>query len=56
MKKAYTPPALEELGDVATLTATFGSDPAPDVSEFPQIPADQGSFDICRGLICGGPG
>ena len=56
MKKTYPSPALEAFGSVATLTAAFGSDPAPDVSEFPQVPASNGSFDVSRGLICGGPG
>ncbi|WP_420457508.1 hypothetical protein [Rubrivirga sp.] len=52
MKKTYTSPALEPIGGITSLTAAFGTSPAPDVSEFPQIPADEGSFDICRNLVC----
>ena len=47
MKATYTPPSFEEVGGVATLTAAFGSDPRADFSEFPQIPAATGSFDVC---------
>ncbi|WP_420457506.1 hypothetical protein [Rubrivirga sp.] len=53
MKKTYEAPRLETFGGVASLTAAFGTDPAPDVSEFPQIPAETGSFDICEELECG---
>ena len=56
MKKAYLSPVVESFGSIENLTRSFGSDPSPDVSEFPQIPASNGSFDICKGLICGGPG
>lgn len=52
MKKIYETPCLEAFGSVASLTAAFGTDPAPDVSEFPEIPADHGSFDICEELVC----
>ena len=54
MKKSYLAPALEGIGQVAASTSAFGTDPAPDVSEFPQVPADTGSFDICEEEICGG--
>ena len=47
MKAAYTPPSLDEVGGVATLTAAFGTSPRADFSEFPLIPASNGSFDIC---------
>ncbi|WP_420457507.1 hypothetical protein [Rubrivirga sp.] len=53
MKKTYTTPSLEAVGSITSLTAAFGTDPAPDVSEFPQIPAETGSFDICEELECG---
>ena len=49
MKKAYNAPALEEVGGIATLTAAFGTDPRRDFSEFPQIQASTGSFDVCDG-------
>ena len=52
MKKSYTSPSFEALGAVGSLTAAFGTAPAPDISEFPQIPADTGSFDVCEELVC----
>ena len=53
MKNSYEAPSLESLGAMSAMTAAFGTDPAPDVSEFPQIPADTGSFDICEEEVCG---
>ena len=47
MKKTYQAPALEEVGGVATLTAAFGTSSRMDFSEFPQIQASNGSFDVC---------
>ena len=47
MKKTYNAPVLEEVGGVATLTAAFGTDPRRDFSEFPEIQATTGSFDVC---------
>lgn len=47
MKNTYHAPALDEIGSVAGLTAAFGTDPRMDFSEFPDIPADTGSFDVC---------
>ena len=55
MKATYTTPLLEEVGGVATLTAAFGSDPRADFSEFPQIPAATGSFDLCDDAGTGNP-
>ena len=52
MKKNYEAPRLEVLGTIANHTAAFGTDPSPDVSEFPQIPAAEGSFDVCEELVC----
>ena len=47
MKKIYHSPAIDEVGGIATLTAAFGTSTRPDFSEFPQIPAATGSFDLC---------
>ena len=47
MKKTYNAPALEEVGGVATLTAAFGTSSRRDFSEFPQVQASNGSFDVC---------
>lgn len=47
MKTPYQAPLLEEIGGVAALTAAFGTDPQADFSEFPDIPASTGSFDVC---------
>ena len=49
MKKTYNAPALEEVGTVSNLTAAFGSSPRRDFSEFPQVQASNGSFDLCDG-------
>ena len=47
MKNTYQAPALDEIGAIAGLTAAFGTDPRMDFSEFPLVPADTGSFDVC---------
>ena len=47
MKKAYQAPAVTEVGGVATLTAAFGTSSRMDFSEFPQVTASNGSFDVC---------
>ncbi|MGB3541477.1 lasso peptide [Rubrivirga sp.] len=47
MKKTYQAPLLEEIGGVATLTAALGTDSRADFSEFPALPASNGSFDAC---------
>lgn len=47
MKNTYQAPRLSEVGGIAGLTAAFGTDPRIDFSEFPLIPADTGSFDVC---------
>ena len=47
MKKTYHAPALGEVGGITSLTAAFGSDPRRDFSEFPQVQASTGSFDVC---------
>lgn len=47
MKKLYVSPELVEFGTVAELTAALGPSSRPDQSEFPSIPADHGSFDVC---------
>ena len=52
MKHQYEAPSLESLGAMSVMTAAFGTDPSPDVSEFPQIPAATGSFDVCEELVC----
>ena len=49
MKKLYTAPALNEVGAIATLTAAFGTSSRRDFSEFPQVQAGTGSFDVCDG-------
>ncbi|MGB3541478.1 hypothetical protein [Rubrivirga sp.] len=48
-KKTYQHPLLEEIGGVATLTAALGTDSRADFSEFPALPASNGSFDVCDG-------
>ena len=47
MKNTYQAPLLQEIGGVVDLTAAFGTDPRTDFSEFPLVPADTGSFDVC---------
>lgn len=47
MSKPYIAPEVVELGAVEELTAALGSAPRADFSQFPQIPATTGSFDIC---------
>ena len=47
MKKTYNAPSLNEVGTVAQLTAAFGTSSRRDFSEFPQIQASNGSFDVC---------
>lgn len=47
MKKSYQAPELVEFGTVGELTAALGSSSRPDQSEFPEIPASTGSFDVC---------
>ena len=47
MKKTYQAPALEEVGAISALTAAFGTSSRMDFSEFPQIAAGNGSFDVC---------
>lgn len=53
MKKPYQSPEVVEFGSVAELTAAYGSDPDPDIVEFPGIPVATGSFDICEDGQCG---
>lgn len=48
MKRTYVAPELTTFGTVAAITAALGGDPSPDQSEFPQVPADHGSFDVCN--------
>jgi len=45
--KAWATPTIAHIGSVASLTAALGSSSRPDQSEFPQIQAHTGSFDIC---------
>lgn len=47
MKKEYVSPELSELGTMVELTAALGTHSHPDQSEFPEIPASNGSWDIC---------
>ena len=47
MKKLYVTPAIDEVGGVAGLTAAFGSSTRRDFSEFPEVQASTGSFDLC---------
>lgn len=47
MKRTYEAPELTTFGTVAAITAALGGDPSPDQSEYPQIPANHGSFDVC---------
>lgn len=53
MKKTYLTPSAEPFGTVEEMTGTFGSLADPDVSEFPSLPAAEGSFDVCEELVCG---
>ena len=55
MKKTYNAPALEEVGEITTLTAAFGTSPRNDFSEFPAIPPATGSFDACDGNPANNP-
>ena len=55
MKKTYNAPVLNEVGAVATLTAAFGSSTRRDFSEFPQVQAGTGSFDVCDGNPANNP-
>lgn len=45
--KQYESPLIKAFGTVAELTAALGGSPDPDQSEFSQIPAGTGSFDVC---------
>jgi len=47
MKRTYAAPELTEFGTVAAITAALGGAARPDQSEFPDMPAHHGSFDIC---------
>ena len=53
MTKTYQAPELVELGAVQQMTAALGTLVRPDFSSFPQIPANQGSFDICPNGVPG---
>jgi hypothetical protein len=48
MKRTYEAPKLDTFGTIAAITGALGGDPSPDQSEFPQVPADHGSFDVCN--------
>ncbi len=48
MKKAYTTPALEEVGAVSAITAAVGASTRIDFSEATGT-RGSGSFDICDG-------
>ena len=55
MKKTYSAPVLSEVGAVSTLTAAFGTSSRRDFSEFPQVQASTGSFDVCDGNPANNP-
>lgn len=47
MTKAYKAPTVTDYGTVTSITAAIGGNPRPDQSEFAEIEADHGSFDVC---------
>ena len=56
MKKPYETPELVSYGEISVITAALGSPVRVDQSEFSELPAGEGSFDVCdnddTGAVC----